>query len=61
LWESLNELRIRNERGQVLAVKRGEKIGLLGTSRESAKEIDVTQPPFYQLIKAARLALEKAD
>ncbi|MGH2414515.1 MAG: single-stranded-DNA-specific exonuclease RecJ, partial [Microcystaceae cyanobacterium] len=58
-WESLNELRIKNDRGKVLAVSRGQKIGLLGTNRETAKEVDITQPPYYQLIKAALEALGK--
>ena len=58
LWESLNELRIKNDRGQVLAVRRGHRTGLLGTTRENAKEVDVTQPPYYQIIKAALTALE---
>ena len=58
LWESLNELRIKNDRGQVLAVRRGHRTGLLGTTRENAKEVDVTGPPYYQIIKAALTALE---
>ncbi|MGK7871977.1 MAG: single-stranded-DNA-specific exonuclease RecJ [Xenococcaceae cyanobacterium] len=61
LWESLNELRIRNDRGKVLAVSRGQRTGLLGTSRENAQEVDVTQPPYYQLIKAALAVLGKAN
>lgn len=57
LWESLNELRIRNEQGQVLAVTKGQRIGLLGTSRELAQEVDVTQSHYYQLIKFALKSL----
>jgi single-stranded-DNA-specific exonuclease len=57
-WQSLNELRIRNSKGQVLAVCRGQRIGLLGTSRENAQEVDVTEPHYYALIKAALAALE---
>lgn len=57
LWESLNELRIKNNQGKVLAVRRGQKIGLLGTTRDNAKEVDVTQPCYYQLIKTALAAL----
>ena len=57
-WESLNELRIRNDRGKVLAVSRGKRIGLLGTTRENATEVDVTQSPYYHLIKAALAVLE---
>ncbi len=58
LVESLNELRIRNPEGKVLAIQKGQRIGLLGTKREDAKEVDVTQPRYYQLIKAATRALE---
>jgi single-stranded-DNA-specific exonuclease len=58
LSESLNELRIRNSQGKVLAVQKGQRTGLLGLTREDAKEVDVTQPHYYQLIKAATRALE---
>ncbi|NEO03755.1 MAG: single-stranded-DNA-specific exonuclease RecJ, partial [Moorea sp. SIO3I7] len=57
LWESLNELRIRNPEGKVLAIQKGQRIGLLGTKREDAKEVNVTKPPYYPLIKAATRAL----
>ncbi len=53
-----SELRIRNSEGKVLAIQKGERIGLLGIKREEAKEVDVTQPHYYQLIKAATRALE---
>lgn len=58
LSEALNELRIRNSEGKVLAIQKGQRIGLLGLTREDAKEVDVTQPPYYQLIKAATRALK---
>ncbi len=58
LSESSNELRIRNAEGKVLAVQKGQRIGLLGVKREDAKEVDVTQPHYYQLIKAATCALK---
>jgi single-stranded-DNA-specific exonuclease len=58
LWESLNELRIKNDQGKVLAVKKGSKIGLLGTNRENATEVDVTKPPYYPLIKTAKKVLD---
>ncbi|MBE9129566.1 single-stranded-DNA-specific exonuclease RecJ [Coleofasciculus sp. LEGE 07092] len=58
LCESLNELRIKNSEGKVLAIQKGQRRGLLGVKREEAKEVDVTQPPYYQLIKAATRALE---
>jgi single-stranded-DNA-specific exonuclease len=55
--EPLNELRIRNSEGKVLAIQKGKRIGLLGFKREDAQEVDVTQPNYYQLIKAATQAL----
>jgi single-stranded-DNA-specific exonuclease len=57
LSDALNELRIRNSEGKVLAIQKGKRIGLLGLTREDAKEVDVTQPHYYQLIKAATRAL----
>ncbi|WP_198016386.1 single-stranded-DNA-specific exonuclease RecJ [Coleofasciculus chthonoplastes] len=57
LWESLNELRIRNSEGKVLVIQKGQRTGLLGFKRDDAKQVDVTQPHYYQLIKAATRAL----
>lgn len=57
LVESLNELRIKNPEGKVLAIQKGQRTGLLGVRREEAKLIDVTKPPYYQLVKAATQAL----
>ncbi|PSB42003.1 hypothetical protein C7B67_25895 [filamentous cyanobacterium Phorm 6] len=54
----VKELKIKNYQGFVLAVKQGEKIGLLGKSRHNAKQIDVSKPHFYNVIKAAMSALE---
>ncbi|MCC0175940.1 single-stranded-DNA-specific exonuclease RecJ [Waterburya agarophytonicola K14] len=51
------ELRIRNDRGNVLAVSQGNPTGLLGKSRDEAKEVNVTQAPYFQLIKAALQAI----
>ncbi|NES22834.1 MAG: single-stranded-DNA-specific exonuclease RecJ [Symploca sp. SIO3E6] len=58
LVESLNELRIRNPQGKVLAIQKGQRTGLLGMKREDARKVDVTKPPYYQLIKAATQALQ---
>ncbi|MEB3340608.1 MAG: single-stranded-DNA-specific exonuclease RecJ [Okeania sp.] len=52
------ELRIRNSRGEVLAIQQGKKFGLLGKSRNYAKQVDVSQPRFFHLIKAAMNALK---
>ena len=59
LWNS-NELRIKNAQGKVLAVNRGQRNGVLGHSRD-AKTVDVTQPHYYGLIKAALAALAKTQ
>lgn len=53
----INELRIRNDRGKVLAVCPGSQEGLLGTNRNNAQKIDVTKPYFQQLVKTALTAL----
>ncbi|WP_293123681.1 single-stranded-DNA-specific exonuclease RecJ [Microcoleus sp. bin38.metabat.b11b12b14.051] len=54
---SQEELRIRNSQGQVLAVAPGQSIGLLGNSRQDAKEVDVSLPFFENLIQTAKHAL----
>jgi len=54
----VKELKIKNHQGFVLAIKQGEKIGLLGKSRHNAKKVDVSKPHFYNVIKAAMSALE---
>ena len=53
------ELRIRNDCGNVLAVSKGDRTGLLGKSRDEAKQVDVTKAPYFQLIKAALKAIEE--
>ena len=55
--ESFRELRIRNDQGQVLAIKPSATIGLLGISRETAQEVDIRQPHYAVLIKAAKIAM----
>ncbi len=55
------ELRIRNDRGNVLAVSKGDRTGLLGKSRDEAKQVDVTKAPYFQLIKAALKAIEEEN
>jgi hypothetical protein len=54
----VKELKVKNHQGFVLAVKQGEKIGLLGKSRHNAKQVDVSKSHFYNVIKAAMSALE---
>ena len=55
------ELRIRNDSGKVLAVSKGDRTGLLGKSRDEAKQVDVTKAPYFQLIKAALKAIEEEN
>jgi single-stranded-DNA-specific exonuclease len=57
--KTIKELRIRNDKGNVLAVSQGDRIGLLGKSRDEAKEVNVTKAPYFQLIKAALKAIEE--
>ena len=52
------ELRIRNPEGQILAVQLQHRKGVLGRSREAAKEVDVSDPYYFNLIRAALNALE---
>ena len=57
--KTIKELRIRNDRGNVLAVSQGDRTGLLGKSRDEAKQVNVTQAPYFQLIKTALRAIEE--
>jgi single-stranded-DNA-specific exonuclease len=52
------ELRIRDAAGQVLAIQPQQRRGLLGTRREDAQEVDISQPCYLNLIQAALSALE---
>ncbi|AUT00575.1 single-stranded-DNA-specific exonuclease RecJ [Nostoc sp. CENA543] len=51
------ELRIKNSEGKVLMMRAGSKIGLLGTSREDALEVDLSLPQYDCIIQAAIQAL----
>ncbi|BAY77035.1 single-stranded-DNA-specific exonuclease RecJ [Nostoc linckia NIES-25] len=51
------ELRIKNPEGKVLAMQPGQLNGLLGTNRQDAKEIDISQPQYDSIIQAALQAL----
>jgi single-stranded-DNA-specific exonuclease len=57
--KTARELRIRNDRGNILAVSQGDRTGLLGKSRDEAKPVNVTQEPYFRLIKAALMAIKK--
>ena len=56
--DCVKELRIRNSQGLVLAVKQGQTTGFLGKTRKNARQVDVSNLRFYNLIKAALSALE---
>lgn len=56
----IKELRIQNAKGEVLVIQKGQRIGTLGKLNQALKEVDVSQPPFYELIKAALSALDNA-
>ncbi|NJR61452.1 MAG: hypothetical protein HC769_23030, partial [Cyanobacteria bacterium CRU_2_1] len=57
----IKELRIRNLEGQVLSIQPQQRRGLFGKRREDAAEIDVVQPHYFNLIRAAVNALELAE
>lgn len=52
------ELRIKSSEDKVLAIQSGHDIGLLGIDREQAEKVDISQPPYYDIIQAALKALE---
>ncbi|WP_024546000.1 single-stranded-DNA-specific exonuclease RecJ [Picosynechococcus sp. NKBG15041c] len=47
-------LKIRNDQGKLLTIKKGQRRGKLGD-----QIVDITQPPFFQMIKTAIATLEK--
>lgn len=51
------ELRIRNQKGEVLAIQAGQRTGLLGISRDRARTVDISKPFFSDLIETAQNAL----
>lgn len=52
-----NELRIKNSQGKVLVMQPGEKTGLLGLSRETSQQVNLSQPQYDAIIQAALQAL----
>ncbi len=52
------ELRIKSPENKILAVQSGCNTGLLGINREKAEEVDISQPPYYDIIQAALKVLE---
>ena len=41
----------------MLAIRKGQRKGLLGINRQEAQEIDVTKKPYYDIIRAAMNSL----
>jgi len=54
----LPELRIKNSEGKVLAVHPGNSSALLGTNRQDAKIVDISQPEYNGIMQAALKALK---
>jgi single-stranded-DNA-specific exonuclease len=54
----IKELRIQNTKGETLVIQKGQKIGTLGKINQRMQEVDVTQAPYYDLVKAAVTALK---
>ncbi|MCV3214229.1 DHH family phosphoesterase [Plectonema radiosum NIES-515] len=54
----LPELRIKNSEGKVLAVGCGNSTALLGSNRQDAKIVDISQPQYDGIIQAALKALK---
>ncbi|MBK1989301.1 single-stranded-DNA-specific exonuclease RecJ [Sphaerospermopsis aphanizomenoides BCCUSP55] len=52
-----SELRIKNREGKVLVMQPENKAGLLGISREDAKQVDLSLPQYDGIIQAAIQAL----
>ncbi|MFM2064845.1 MAG: hypothetical protein RLZZ507_4516, partial [Cyanobacteriota bacterium] len=51
------ELRIKNSEGKVLVMQPENKLGLLGLSREDAKQVDLSLPQYDGIVQAAIQAL----
>lgn len=67
---AISELRIRSPEGKILAVQLGSlllihsqiihsqnSIGLLGINRQEAQEVNISQPPYKGIVRAALIAL----
>ncbi|MER3433606.1 MAG: single-stranded-DNA-specific exonuclease RecJ [Leptolyngbya sp. ERB_1_1] len=54
----MKELRIQNTKGETLIIQKGQRTGTLGKLNQAMQEVDVSQAPFYELVKAAVNALK---
>ncbi|MCU0548983.1 MAG: single-stranded-DNA-specific exonuclease RecJ [Leptolyngbya sp. Prado105] len=51
------QLKIQNAKGDTLVIQKGQRIGTLEKTNQAKQEIDVSQAPYYDLVKAAVDAL----
>ncbi len=58
---SARELRIKNSESKILAVQLGHTVGLLGSNREDAKEVNISEPQYDSIIQAALEALRSVN
>lgn len=56
--QTKKELHITNDQGNILILEKGQRFGWLTTPENVKKQVDVTQPHYFQLIKAAIAHLE---
>jgi single-stranded-DNA-specific exonuclease len=56
LEQGTPELRIRNAKGEILSIQKGQRTGTLGKRFQPVRAIDVTQEPYFSLIKAGAIA-----
>jgi single-stranded-DNA-specific exonuclease len=49
------ELRIRNSKGEILSIQKGQRVGTLGKRFQPLRQIDVTQEPYFGLVKQAAI------
>jgi single-stranded-DNA-specific exonuclease len=51
-------LQVSNDRGDVLTIEKGQRVGVLNRLLRPSQEVDVTQPPYYDLVKTAAARLK---
>ncbi|TVQ43074.1 MAG: single-stranded-DNA-specific exonuclease RecJ [Gloeocapsa sp. DLM2.Bin57] len=56
-WASVQEIRIKSPTGKILVVNMVKNQGILGTSRDNAYSVDITQPPYPEIIHLAKQVL----
>jgi single-stranded-DNA-specific exonuclease len=54
-------LQVSNDRGDVLTLEKGHRLGVMNRLFKPSQEVDVTQPPYYDLVKAAVACLRSGD